>query len=64
MARTGEARRAEVAQESPCASGAQGLRRLDHYAIFMESNDRYIECCSIEREAERTPDVGTSWDDG
>jgi long-chain acyl-CoA synthetase len=23
----------------------QGLRRLDHYAIFMENNDRYIECC-------------------
>jgi long-chain acyl-CoA synthetase len=25
---------------------AQGLRRLDHYAIFMENNARYIEGCS------------------
>jgi long-chain acyl-CoA synthetase len=23
-----------------------GLRRLDHYAIFMENNSRYIECCA------------------
>ena len=23
---------------------AQGLRRLDHYAIFMENNSRYLEC--------------------
>ena len=23
---------------------AEGLRRLDHYAIFMENNDRYLEC--------------------
>ena len=22
----------------------QGLKRLDHYAIFMENNDRYLEC--------------------
>jgi len=22
-----------------------GLRRLDHYAIFMENNSRYLECC-------------------
>jgi long-chain acyl-CoA synthetase len=22
-----------------------GLRRLDHYAIFMENNARYLECC-------------------
>jgi long-chain acyl-CoA synthetase len=22
-----------------------GLQRLDHYAIFMENNARYIECC-------------------
>ena len=22
-----------------------GLRRLDHYAIFMENNNRFIECC-------------------
>ena len=24
---------------------SRGLRRLDHYAIFMENNDRYIESC-------------------
>jgi long-chain acyl-CoA synthetase len=24
---------------------AQGLRRLDHYAIFMENNSRYLESC-------------------
>jgi long-chain acyl-CoA synthetase len=23
----------------------EGLRRLDHYAIFMENNARYVECC-------------------
>src|SRR5215469_13555522 len=23
----------------------RGLRRLDHYAIFMENNDRYLEAC-------------------
>src|SRR5450631_102745 len=23
---------------------AEGLQRLDHYAIFMENNNRYIEC--------------------
>ena len=23
---------------------AEGLRRLDHYAIFMENNNRYLEC--------------------
>jgi long-chain acyl-CoA synthetase len=26
---------------------AHGLRRVDHYAIFMENNARYIECCSV-----------------
>ena len=25
---------------------ARGLRRLDHYAIFMENNARYVECCA------------------
>ena len=24
----------------------EGLSRLDHYAIFMENNDRYVECCA------------------
>ena len=29
---------------------SRGLKRLDHYAIFMENNDRYIEsCCAGER---------------
>ena len=23
-----------------------GLRRLDHYSIFMENNNRYLEACS------------------
>src|SRR6202034_1778311 len=28
---------------------ARGLRRLDHYAIFMENNARYVEsCCAGE----------------
>src|SRR5689334_18947709 len=22
-----------------------GLKRLDHYAVFMENNSRYLECC-------------------
>jgi long-chain acyl-CoA synthetase len=26
--------------------GALGLKKGGHYAIFMENNDRYIECCS------------------
>ena len=30
---------------------ARGLRRLDHYAIFMENNARYIECCSAGARA-------------
>ena len=25
---------------------AQGLKRLDHYSIFMENNNRYLESCS------------------
>jgi len=25
---------------------ARGLRRLDHYAVFMENNARYVECCA------------------
>ena len=24
---------------------AQGLDRADHFAVFMENNDRYLECC-------------------
>jgi long-chain acyl-CoA synthetase len=30
---------------------ARGLRRLDHYAIFMENNARYIESCSAGARA-------------
>ena len=30
---------------------ARGLRRLDHYAIFMENNARFIECCSAGARA-------------
>ena len=29
----------------------RGLKRLDHYAIFMENNARYIECCSAGERA-------------
>ena len=25
---------------------AVGLKRLDHYAIFMENHPRYVECCA------------------
>src|SRR5438128_2262576 len=30
---------------------ASGLGRLDHYAIFMENNARYVECCSAGERA-------------
>jgi long-chain acyl-CoA synthetase len=30
---------------------AAGLGRLDHYAIFMENNARYVECCSAGERA-------------
>src|SRR5215472_12878288 len=30
---------------------ASGLDRLDHYAIFMENNARYVECCSAGERA-------------
>jgi len=30
---------------------AHGLRRLDHYAIFMENNARYLECCGAGERA-------------
>src|SRR6516162_6590627 len=25
---------------------AAGLKRLDHYAVFMENHPRYVECCA------------------
>ncbi len=28
-----------------------GLQRLDHYSIFMENNDRYLECCGAGERA-------------
>jgi long-chain acyl-CoA synthetase len=28
-----------------------GLKRLDHYAIFMENNSRYLECCGAGERA-------------
>ncbi len=30
---------------------AEGLLRLDHYAIFMENNARYLECCDAGERA-------------
>jgi long-chain acyl-CoA synthetase len=30
---------------------SRGLGRLDHYAIFMENNSRYIECCTAGERA-------------
>jgi len=30
---------------------AQGLWRLGHYSIFMENNDRYVECCAAGARA-------------
>jgi long-chain acyl-CoA synthetase len=30
---------------------AHGLKRLDHYAVFMENNSRYLECCTAGERA-------------
>ena len=30
---------------------AHGLERLDHYSIFMENNDRYLEACAAGERA-------------
>jgi long-chain acyl-CoA synthetase len=30
---------------------ARGLNRLDHYAIYMENNARYVECCGAGERA-------------
>jgi long-chain acyl-CoA synthetase len=30
---------------------AQGLRRLDHYAVYMENNSRYLEACGAGERA-------------
>ena len=39
--------RTRSAQQSARASFARlGLKRLDHYAIFMENHPRFVECCA------------------
>ena len=30
---------------------ARGLKRLDHYSIYMENNARYVECCATGERA-------------
>jgi long-chain acyl-CoA synthetase len=30
---------------------SRGLQRLDHYAVFMENNSRYLECCGAGERA-------------
>ena len=30
---------------------SHGLKRLDHYAVFMENNSRYLECCGAGERA-------------
>ncbi len=30
---------------------SRGIKRLDHYSIFMENNSRYIECCATGERA-------------
>jgi len=30
---------------------AEGLQRLDHYSVFMENNDRYLETCGAGERA-------------
>ena len=42
-------RRAAIASRISCAS--RGLNRLDHYAILMENNARYVECCGAGERA-------------
>jgi long-chain acyl-CoA synthetase len=55
MARTGETvSYAELERRSIRLAHflrAAGLGRLDHYAIFMENNARYVECCSAGERA-------------
>ncbi|HYA74218.1 MAG TPA: AMP-binding protein [Roseiarcus sp.] len=55
MARTGEAvTYAELEARSNRLARLlreRGLRRTDHFAIFMENNVRYVECCSAGHRA-------------
>src|SRR5216683_493599 len=34
-----------------------GLKRLDHYAIFMENNSRYLEACGAREALKQCPKV-------
>ena len=34
---------------------AIGLKRLDHYAIFMENHPRFIECCAAGERSSSSP---------
>jgi long-chain acyl-CoA synthetase len=38
---------------------SHGLRPLDHYAIFMENNDRYLEACAAGSAAASTTRAST-----
>src|ERR1700751_2624883 len=55
MAQTGEATTyAELEARSNRLAHflrSRGLKRLDHYAILMENNARYIECCTVGERA-------------
>ena len=33
----------------------RGLKRLDHYAIFMENHPRFIECCAAGERSSSSP---------
>jgi acyl-CoA synthetase (AMP-forming)/AMP-acid ligase II len=55
MAQTGEAiTHAELEARSNRLAHflrSVGLKRLDHYSIFMENNARYVECCAAGERA-------------
>ena len=55
MARSGESNHLPATrrtQQSPCASPAgRGLKRGDHYAVFMENHPRFIECSAAGERA-------------
>jgi long-chain acyl-CoA synthetase len=55
MAQTGEATTyAELEARSNRLAHflrSRGCKRLDHYAIFMENNARYVECCTVGERA-------------
>ena len=39
------------ATDWPICCASTGSRRLDHYSIFMENNDRYLEACGAGERA-------------